>query len=132
MRTAAAAVRRALDTHTNTRNRCLQTVRTWRGVAARYPSARLAGLAVRKADRIHDRRKVPAGFPIFLKRRTADVFGHIVLVVDHAHDGEPIVRSTDYPSARVTSSVRLDTLERAWGYRMTYGARTLNGARLTP
>jgi Putative peptidoglycan binding domain len=123
-------VARAKATTTNSRNLCLRHVRTWCGVSARYPSARLAGLAVAKADRILDRRKVPVGFPVFLKRRTADVFGHIALVVGHAPDGEPLVRSTDYPQAKVTSTVRLDALERAWGFRFTWGARTLNGTRL--
>jgi uncharacterized protein (DUF2237 family) len=126
----AQRVERAKATTTNTRNRCLQQVRTWCGVGARWPSARLAGLAVARADRITDRRRVPVGFPVFLKRRTADVFGHIVLVVGHDHDGEPLVRSTDWPSAKTTSTVRLDRLEQAWGYRMTWGALTLNGTRL--
>ena len=122
-------VERALATKTNTRNRCLQQVRTWCGIGARYPSARLAGLAVRKADRIADRKDVPIGNPIFLKRRTMDVFGHIVLVVAHK-DGHVMVRSTDYPRTGVTSTVALGELERAWGFKMTWGSKTLNGTRL--
>jgi hypothetical protein len=127
----AERVRRANAQHSNVRNLCLRNVRLWCGVPARYPSARLAGLAVARADRIVHRKDVPVGFPIFLRKSRADVFGHIVLVVGHDHDGQPLVRSTDYPSARVTSTVRLDVLERRWGYVFTWGSVTLNGVRLS-
>jgi hypothetical protein len=126
----AQRVARAKAQRTNTRNLCLRYVRTWCGVGARYPSARAAGLAVAKADRIVHRKDVPIGNPIFLRKSRFDVFGHIVLVVGHDHDGQPLVRSTDYPSAKTTSTVRLDTLERRWNYVFTWGSKTLNGVRL--
>jgi hypothetical protein len=123
-------VRRARATHSNVRNRCLQNVRTWCGIGARWPSARIAWtLGVPRSLRITDRRKIRYGDPVWLTKATS-VYGHITLCVGHDHDGEPMVRSTDYPQAKTTSTVRLDRLERAWGYRFLGTARYLNGKHL--
>jgi hypothetical protein len=120
-------LRRARATRYCVPGLCLNRVRRWIGVPAKYPSARKAWEAIPHSARHTTRGNIPKGVPVWLDRPGGTRFGHIVLAMGEDAHGHPLVASTDYPSRGRVSIVRLDTLEQRWGMRMLGWAHTLNG-----
>lgn len=125
-RPRADRVRLARATRWCLPNLCLNRVRRWCGVPARYPSARKAWEAIPAAHR-HPIKTAPAGVPVWLDRPGGSRFGHIVLSVGRDHAGHLLVASTDYPSRGRVSVVRVDTLASRWGMRVLGWSDRLNG-----
>lgn len=105
---------------------CLNRVRRWCGVPARYASARKAWQAIPASRRHTDLAACPRGVPVWLDKPSSR-FGHITLSMGHDAAGHLLVRSTDYPRRGRVSTVRADELADAWGMRVIGWATSLNG-----
>jgi cell wall-associated NlpC family hydrolase len=117
--TRAQAVRNALADRTNAVGMCLQQVRTWAGIPARYPSAIIAWEHTR--HRVSTRTP-PAGFFVFFR---GGRFGHIALSL-----GNGRIRTTDWPRGRVGTTT-ISELERRWGYHYVGSSSDVNGVNIT-
>jgi Putative peptidoglycan binding domain len=124
----ADRTRRALAQRTCLRNICLRTVRTWIGVGAKYPTARLAFRATKHR---HTDLHPPEGVPVWFQKDSAlrDPFGHIAYSLGKKDSqGRSLVRTTDYPRGGVVGTVSIEQLSRAWGKPYRGWSDDLNGA----
>lgn len=112
--------RRALAARFTVPNLCLNRVRRWIGVGARYPSAATAWAnAKHRHPKDHH---PPEGVPVFW---TGGRFGHVAYSL-----GGGKVRSTDWPSRGRVGTVTIAQLTRAWGKTYAGWSEDLNGVRV--
>jgi hypothetical protein len=109
--TATVSARNAENDRFNTPGMCLQVVRTWCGISARYGDAATAWRNTN--DRHPGGRNPPRGAAVFWTGGSRG-FGHIALSL-----GNGKIRSTDAGGRGVVATVDLGWVERNWG--QTYG-----------
>lgn len=107
--TAEAAARNAMNDRTNGVGMCLQQVRTWAGISARYGDAATAWRNTN--DRHPGNRNPPRGSFVFWTGGSRG-FGHIAMSL-----GGGKIRSTDAGGAGRVATVDLGWVERNWGQR---------------
>lgn len=96
---------------------CLMYTRTWLGIGCKYGSAIAAWNGARKR---HGAKSIaPKGAPVYWR---GGKHGHIALSV-----GGGKCRSTDRPRGGVVSTVTIDSISRAWGYKYVGWTEDLNG-----
>lgn len=105
--TAAASARNAENDRTNAPGMCLQVVRTWCGISAKYGDAATAWRNTN--DRHPGDRKPPRGSAVYWTGGSKG-YGHIALSL-----GKGKVRSTDAGGRGVVATVDLGWVERNWG-----------------
>lgn len=124
---ASVCARNAENDRHNTPGYCLQQVRTWCGIPARYGTAALAWANTN--DRHTDRRP-PRGAPVFWTGGSHG-YGHIALSLgDRNRDGTFLVRSTDVNGWGGIGTVDLGWFERHWGLHYAGWAWDLNEVRI--
>lgn len=100
-------VSNALATASNSPGYCLQVVRTWAGIAAKYPDATTAWKHTR--DRHPGDRKPPRGSAVYWTGGSHG-YGHIACSL-----GNGQVRSTDCTYSGKTGTCDLGWVEKSWG-----------------
>lgn len=116
VQSAKAAVANANRYKTCKAGMCLMYTRTWLGISSRYPSAISAW---KNASKRRTKGTPPKGAPVFW---SGGKYGHVALSV-----GGGKCRSTDRPRTGRVSTVSIDSISRAWGYRYVGWSADLNG-----
>lgn len=115
-------VANARATHANAPGYCLQVVRGWAGIAAKYPDA---STAWRNAKDRHPGDRNPPKGAVPYWTGGGHGYGHIA-----ASEGGGKIRSTDCTSSGQTGTTDLGWVERAWGLTYAGWAWDINGVTI--
>lgn len=117
---AETCARNAEGDRTNEPGYCLQQVRLWCGIGARYGDA---ATAWHNANDRHTDRKPPRGSAVYWTGGSRG-YGHIALSVEGG--GTPKIRSTDAGGAGRVATVDIGWFERNWGLHYAGWAWNIN------
>lgn len=102
---------------------CLQWVRTWLGIAARYPTAADAWAQARFRHPETDPAKIPRGVAVFWTGGSHG-FGHVALATGNAR-----CYSSDIVRDGQADHVDIDLIREKWGLELAGWTEDLNGIR---